>query len=65
MPVLSVRISEKEKSKLIRRAKNDGLKPGEFVRRFINEETFVTGEDLLKEIDRRMGDSRLRIKRRS
>lgn len=64
MPLLSVRVSEKEKSLLARRAKREGSTPAELIRDFIHQEKFVTGADVLRELLPRMGDKSLRIRRR-
>ena len=60
MAVLTVRISEKEKADLARKAKAAGVSAGGYVRQLLNERVFVTGADLLREMERRMGDKRLR-----
>lgn len=62
MPVLTVRISEREKTLLERRAKKSGLTAGALVRQLLNETPLTTAEELLKEMDRRLGDSKLRIR---
>jgi hypothetical protein len=64
MSVLTIRISEKEKAALAKRAKAEGLTTGALVRRMISEQPFATAADLLKEVERRMGDKSLRIRRR-
>jgi predicted DNA binding CopG/RHH family protein len=64
MSVLTIRISEKEKAALAKRAKAEGLTPSALVRRMISEQPFVTADDLLKELERRMGDKSLRVRRK-
>jgi hypothetical protein len=64
MPVLTVRISEKEKKKLARRVRKSGLTTGALVRQLLSEESLTTAEELLEEMNRRMGDSSLRVRRR-
>jgi hypothetical protein len=65
MSVLTVRISEKEKTALAARAKSEGTTTGALVRRMIQEQPFTTAADLLADIQTRMGDKRLVIRRRS
>ena len=64
MSVLTIRISEKEKAELARRAKQSGLSTGALVRQMINEAPFTTADDLLKELEQRMGDPSLRVRRK-
>jgi len=64
MSVLTIRISEKEKAELLRRAKESGLSAGALVRRMINEAPLTSADDLLKEVERRMGDKSLRVRRK-
>lgn len=64
MPVLSVRISEKEKRLLAQKAKQAGVSAGVLVREFINEKPFTTGADLLEAMTAQLGNKRLRIRRR-
>jgi hypothetical protein len=64
MPVLTVRISEEEKALLAKRSKQEGVSAGALVRQMINEKPFVTAGDLLEEVNRRMGDKRLRVRRK-
>jgi len=65
MSVLTIRLSEKEKRRLQRRAKAEKTTAGALVRQFINEKPFVSSADLLAEMDALMGDKRLAVKRRS
>ncbi len=64
MSVLTIRISEKEKTTLARRAKEEGTTTGALVRRMIQERPFTTAADLLAEMDSLMGDKRLAIRKR-
>ena len=64
MSVLTVRISEKEKAELTRRAKSAGTTTGGLVRRLIREKPFVVAADLLAEMDALMGDKRLAVRPR-
>ena len=64
MSVLTIRISEKEKAELARRAKESGVSTGALVRRMINETPLTSADDLLKEVERRMGDQSLRVRRK-
>ena len=62
MPVLTVRISEKEKTDLARRAKAAGVSAGGYVRQLLHDRMIITGADLLEEFERMRGDKRLRIR---
>jgi hypothetical protein len=64
MSILTVRLSEEEKSRLARRAKAAGTTAGGLVRELLREEPFVTSADLLDEMEALMGDQRLRVKPR-
>ncbi|HYR57737.1 MAG TPA: ribbon-helix-helix protein, CopG family, partial [Chthoniobacteraceae bacterium] len=64
MAVLTVRISDEEKARLARRAKESGVSAGALVRRLPNESLLTSADDLLKEMERRMGDRSLRVRRR-
>ena len=64
MPVLTVRVSEKEKASLERRARRAGVSAGALVRQMLHETPFTTAEELLKEATRRLGDKTLHIRRR-
>ncbi len=64
MSVLTIRISEEEKAHLARRAKESGVSAGALVRRLLNESPLTSAEDLLKEMERRMGDRSLRVRRK-
>ena len=64
MSVLTIRISDEEKAQLARRAKESGVSAGALVRRLLNESPLTSAEDLLKEMERRMGDQSLRVRRR-
>ena len=64
MPVLTVRISEEEKALLAERSKKEGITAGALVRRMLNETPLTTAGELLDEMNRRLGDKRLRIRRK-
>lgn len=64
MSVLTIRISEKEKADLARRAKECGLSIGALVRQMISEAPFRTAAELLEELEQRMGDKSLRVRQR-
>ncbi len=64
MSILTVRLSEEEKTRLAKRAKAAGTTAGGLVRELIREEPFITAGDLLKEMEALMGDKRLRVKSR-
>jgi hypothetical protein len=63
MPMLTVRLTEKEKLILARRSRKAGMKKAAFVRRLILERPFETAADVLADLDRHLGDGRLRIRR--
>ena len=66
MKVLSIRVSEKERSLLVQRAKAAGVSSGALVRQLINATPFTTADELLAEMEHLMGDPRqaeLRIRR--
>jgi hypothetical protein len=64
MPVLTVRISEKEKALLAKRSKQEGVSAGALVRQLLNDMPLTTAAELLDEVNRRMGDKRLRVRRK-
>ena len=64
MAVLTVRLSEKEKARIVSRARQAGLTTGALVRELISEPPFVTAADLHAELESLMGEKRLRIKPR-
>jgi hypothetical protein len=64
MPVLTVRISAEEKKLLARRAGKAGLSSGALVRQMLREAPLGSAAELLDEMNRRLGDTKLRIKRR-
>lgn len=64
MPVLTVRISEEEKALLAKRSKQEGVTAGALVRQMLNEMPLTTAGELLAEANRRMGDKRLRVRRK-
>ena len=64
MPVLTVRISEKEKALLAERSRKAGVSAGALVRRLLNQAPLTTAGELLGEMNRRLGDGKLRVRRR-
>jgi len=64
MSVLTVRVSNKEKASLARRAKAAGKTTGAYVRDLINTAQFITAADLVAEMEGMMGDKSLRVKPR-
>ena len=60
MAVLTVRMTDKEKADLDRRAKKAGVSTGGLVRKLLDDRVFNTTDDLLAEMERVMGDKRLR-----
>jgi hypothetical protein len=64
MGILRVRLSEDEERVLSRRSRNARMKRATYVRMPIREEPFVTGADVLADALKRMGDVRLRVKRK-
>ena len=68
MSVISIRISEKEKAILARRAKEAGISSGALVRQLLNTAPLATAGELLAEMERLMNGnkrSELRIVRKS
>jgi hypothetical protein len=68
MAILTVRLTADEERLLTKRSRGAGMKKATFVRQLIREEPFVTGADVVKDAERRMGatrmgDARLRISR--
>ena len=63
MSVLTIRITEKEKTSLKKRAKEEGTTAGELVRRMIQERPLTTADELLLEIEALMGNKRLKIRK--
>ena len=66
MAILTVRLTADEERLLTKRSRGAGMKKATFVRQLIREESFVTGADVVKDAERRMGatrmgDARLRI----
>ena len=64
MPILTVRISEEEKALLAERSKKEGISAGALVRQMLNEAPITTAGELLDEMNRRLGDKRLRVRRK-
>ena len=61
MPILSVRLTEEEKRILENRSRKAGVKKAAFVRQLIRETPFESSMDVLADLEKRMGDKRLRI----
>jgi hypothetical protein len=64
MGILTVRLTDEEERALARRSQAARMKRATYVRMLIREETFVTGADVLKDAMKRMGDSRLQVRRK-
>ena len=67
MSVISIRVSEKEKALLARRAKREGISSGALVRKLLNAAPLTTAGELHAEMERlMMGEkhSDLRISRK-
>jgi hypothetical protein len=64
MGILTVRLSDDEERLLARRARAARLKRATYVRMLIREEPFVSAADVLADAAGRMGDVRLRVRRR-
>jgi predicted DNA-binding protein len=61
MPILTVRLTEEEKRILENRSRKAGVKKATFVRQLIRETPFESSMDVLTDLEKRMGDKRLRI----
>ncbi|HEX6563628.1 MAG TPA: hypothetical protein VF020_05050 [Chthoniobacterales bacterium] len=61
MPILTVRLTEEEKRILEKRSRKAGVKRATFVRQLIRETPFESSMDVLADLEKRMGDKRLRI----
>jgi hypothetical protein len=64
MSVLTIRLREEEKSRVVREAREAGVSTGAYVREKLNRRPIDTAADLLRELDGMMGDQRLKVKRR-
>jgi hypothetical protein len=64
MAILTVRLTAEEERLLVKRSRGAGLKKATYVRQLIRDEPFVTGADVVADATRRMGDSRLRVRRK-
>ncbi len=64
MGILTVRLTAEEERLLAKRSRGAGMKKATYVRQLIRDEPFVTGADVVADATRRMGDSRLRVKRK-
>lgn len=59
MAILTVRLTADEERLLTKRSRGVGMKKATFVRQLIRGELFVTGADVIKDAERRMGDAPL------
>ena len=59
MAILTVRLTADEERLLTKRSRGAGMKKATFVRQLIREEPFVTGADVVKDAERRMGATRM------
>ena len=64
MPVLTVRISEEEKALLAERSKKAGISAGALVRQMLHEAPLTTAAEVLEDMKRRLGDAKLRVRRK-
>jgi hypothetical protein len=64
MSILTVRLTDEEAALLEQRARSAGVKKATLVRQLIRETSFVTAGDVLKDLPKRMGDARLRVRRK-
>jgi hypothetical protein len=64
MAILTVRLTAEEERLLVKRSRGAGMKKATYVRQLIRDEPFVTGADVVADATRRMGDSRLRVRRK-
>jgi hypothetical protein len=64
MAILTVRLTAEEERLLVKRSRGAGMKKATYVRQLIRDEPFVTGADVVGDAIRRMGDSRLRVRRK-
>jgi hypothetical protein len=61
MSIFTVRLTEEEKRILEQRSRKAGVKRATFVRQLIREAPFETARDVLADLEKRIGDRRLRI----
>ncbi len=64
MAILTVRLTAEEERLLVKRSRGAGMKKATYVRQLIRDEPFATGADVVADATRRMGDSRLRVRRK-
>ena len=64
MAILTVRLTAEEERLLVKRSRGAGMKKATYVRQLIRDEPFVTEADVVADATRRMGDSRLRVRRK-
>ena len=61
MSILTVRLTEEEKRILEQRSRKAGVKKATFIRQLIREAPLETARDVLADLEKRIGDKRLRI----
>jgi len=61
MSILTVRLTEEERRILEQRSRKAGVKKATFVRQLIREAPLETARDVLADLEKRIGDKRLRI----
>jgi predicted DNA-binding protein len=61
MGILTVRLTDEEEQLLTRRSRRAGMKRASYVRQLIREQPFETAADVLKDAEKRLGDTRLRV----
>jgi hypothetical protein len=61
MSILTVRLTEEERRILEQRSRKAGVKKATFVRQLIREAPLETARDILADLEKRIGDKRLRI----
>jgi hypothetical protein len=64
MAILTVRLTADEEKILAKRSRSAGMKKATYVRQLIRESPFMTAADVLEDMPHRVGDPRLRVKRR-
>lgn len=67
MSAITIRLPDDEKRRLVESARKAGISASALVRQLLRDAPLVTGEDLLREIERVLGDperKRLRVSRR-
>jgi len=64
MSTLTIRLPDQEKKRLAQQAEKAGVSTAAFVRELIQSRVFVTGDDILKDLEKRLGDQKLRVRRK-